>query len=576
MVIAVLAAALILFGWPYLTAALFPEMAAEQTAQQQAAERGSADTPNAPRTPGTVAPVAAGTTTRTVAAALRGGNRVIVETPRLRGSINLVGARIDDIVLTRHRQNIEEDSPPVRLFAPGGTRRAYFAGLGWSGSGASLPTPDTVWTASGTRLTPTTPVTLSWDNGQGQLFEILLAVDADYMFTARQRVTNRGTGPVAVAPYAYLNRIGTSPDPNTRSWFGGTHTGPMGVFNGEADYDQTEETIAQAGANGITRATTGGWLGFTDHFWLGALAPEQNVRVDTAIRSGGGNLYQVNFAYPQSVVAPGRSITREARIFAGAKEVRLLDRYMDAGIMMFDHATDWGWFKFFAKPIFYALQWLFELVKNFGVAIMLLTLAIRLLMFPIAQKQFTSMAAMRVVQPKMKALQDKYKDDKPRLQQAMMELYKTEKINPLAGCLPILIQIPIFFALYKCLMLVVEMRHQPFALWIKDLSAPDPATFLNLFGYLDFTPPSLLAVGVLALLLGVTMWVQFKLNPPPTDPIQAQMFAIMPWILMFVMAPFAAGLLLYWITNNILTIGQQKLLYARYPGMKQAMATPAK
>jgi YidC/Oxa1 family membrane protein insertase len=571
MVIAVLAAALILFGWPYLTALIFPEIAAEQAAQQ-AAPRAPVESASATATPGAVAPAAAGTTIRPVAAALRGGNRVTIETPRLRGSINLVGARIDDIVLTRHRQNIAEDSPPVRLFAPGGTARAYFAGLGWSGSGAAMPTPETVWTTSGTRLTPTTPVTLSWDNGSGQVFEIILSVDADYMFTARQRVTNRGTGPVAVAPYAYLNRIGLSPDPDT--WT--IHTGVMGVFNGAADYDQDAETIAEAGANGITRATTGGWLGFTDHFWLGALIPEQNVRVDTAIRAGESNLYQANFAYPQTVIAPGRAVTRDVRIFAGAKEIDVVDRYLDSGIQLFDQATDWGWFKWFAKPIYYALEWLFDLVKNFGFAIMLLTLGIRLLMFPIAQKQFASMAAMRVVQPKLKALQDKYKDDKPRLQQAMMELYKTEKINPLAGCLPILIQIPIFYALYKVLMLSVEMRHQPFIGWIDDLSAPDKATFLNLFGYLDFTPPAMLAVGVLALLLGITMWAQFKLNPPPPDPIQAQMFSIMPWILMFVMAPFAAGLLLYWITNNILSIGQQRLLYARYPAMKQAMATPTK
>jgi YidC/Oxa1 family membrane protein insertase len=576
MIVAVLLAAVILFGWPYLTAALFPEM----VAQQQAAERQAAQPASGNAAPGiSAAPSSAsgveapGTTpARTVRAALGGGNRVIVETPRLRGSINLVGARIDDITLTRHRQSLAEGAPPVRLFAPGGTRSAYFAGLGWSGSGAALPGPDTLWTASGSRLTPTTPVTLSWDNGGGQLFEIFLSVDADYMFTARQRVTNRGSGPVAVAPYAYLNRIGLSPDPDT--WT--IHTGVMGVFNRAADYDMDAETIGDAGTNGITRTTTGGWLGFTDHFWLGAVIPEQNVRVDTAVRAGSGNLYQANFAYPQTVLSPGRSLTRNARIFAGAKEIEVLDRYMDGGITMFDQATDWGWFKWFAKPIYYLLEWLFALVGNFGVAIMLLTLLIRLLMFPIAQRQFASMAQMRIVQPKLKALQDKYKDDKPRLQQAMMELYKTEKINPLAGCLPILIQIPIFYALYKCLMLAVEMRHQPFALWIKDLSAPDPATFLNLFGLLDFTPPALLAVGVLALLLGLTMWVQFKLNPPPPDPIQAQMFSIMPWILMFVMAPFAAGLLLYWITNNILSIGQQRLLYARYPEMKQAMATPAK
>ncbi len=568
MILAALLAGLILFGWPYLTAFLFPEMAAQQEAAQQAPQSGGAvAAPGAPAAGSVNAPAANAAAPRTVAQSLSGGNRVIVETPRLRGSINLVGARIDDIVLTQHDQRLAGEQP-VRLFAPGGTARAYFAGLGWSGTGTALPTETTVWQASGTRLTPTTPVTLSWNNGANVTYEILLSVDEDYMFTARQRVTNRGSAAVQLAPHAYLNRIGASPDPST--WT--IHTGAMGVFNGAADYDIDPETIDEAGSNGVTRASRGGWLGFTDHYWLGALVPAQNQRVDAAFRSGEGELYQANFSYAPVAIAPGQALTRETRVFAGAKEIGVLDRYMESGVALFDQATDWGWFKWFAKPIYYALEWLFRLVGNFGLAIMLLTLSIRLLMFPIAQRQFASMAQMRIVQPKLQALQEKYKDDKPRLQQEMMQLYKTEKINPLAGCLPILIQIPIFYALYKVLMLAVEMRHQPFFGWIRDLSAPDTATLLNLFGYLNFTPPSFLAIGVLAVLLGVTMWAQFKLNPPPPDPIQAQMFAIMPWILMFVMAPFAAGLLLYWITNNLLSIGQQRLLYARYPEMKQAMA----
>lgn len=559
MVLAAVLAALILMGWPYVAGYFFPHAVERPAAQSAPATR--------PATGGTAAPAAeAAAPARTVAAALTGGHRVAIRTPKMQGSINLVGARVDDVVLTTQRETIDRSSPPVRLFAPGGTEKAYFAGFRWAGAAGTVPAADTQWQASGEALTPTTPVTLSWTNATGQTYEIILSVDADYMISATQRVTNRGAAPIAVRPYSYLSRIGTSPDPD--SWT--LNTGAMGVFGGTATWYNRDE-IDEATNGRIANSSTGGWIGFTDHFWLGALIPAQTANVDMAFQRGEGGRYQADLIGAETVVQPGRALSTPVRLFAGAKETRLLDRYTDGGIPHFDRANDWGWFWFFAKPIFYLLDWLFRLVGNFGVAIILLTLIIRLLMFPIAQKQFASMAAMRIVQPKLKAIQEKYKDDKPRLQQEMMELYKREKINPLAGCLPILIQIPIFYALYKTLMLAVEMRHQPFALWIKDLSAPDPLHILNLFGLLPFTPPAFLGIGVLAVLLGVTMWAQFKLNPPPPDPVQAQMFSIMPWVLMFVMAPFAAGLLLYWITNNILSIGQQRLLYARYPEMKQAV-----
>jgi YidC/Oxa1 family membrane protein insertase len=399
------------------------------------------------------------------------------------------------------------------------------------------------------------------------VFTLTLSVDENYLFNVEQRVANNGAAPVAVSPYAFVNRKGVSPDLDT--WT--IHSGAMGVFNGAADYINVDR-IRDVPQATLAQRTTGGWLGFTDHFWLGAVIPDQRVAVDTSFRRTDGAVYQADFSEPERILAPGTVRTSSTRIFAGAKETDVLDNYADSGITLFDYATDWGWFAWFAKPIFYLLDWLFTQIGNFGFAIMALTLIIRLVMFPIAQRQFASMAQMRIVQPKVKALQEKYKDDKQRQQQEMMQLYKTEKINPLAGCLPIVIQIPIFYALYKVLMLTVEMRHQPFALWIKDLSAPDPAMILNLFGLLPFTPPAFLGIGVLAVLLGISMYVQFKLNPPMPDPVQAQIFALMPWMLMFVMAPFAAGLLLYWITNNILTIAQQRLLYARYPEMKAAMA----
>ncbi|MCU0729140.1 MAG: membrane protein insertase YidC [Sphingopyxis sp.] len=596
-IIAMIAAGLILFGWPYITNYFYP------APPQPRSSAATATTGTAPAAPASAAagtasaPVAVGgapgtaTAPVSVAAARAATPRIPIETPALRGSINLKGARIDDITLVRFRQTVAENSPPVQLFAPGGTANSYFAGLGWNGAGLNAPTSETLWQApAGARLTPTTPVTLTHDNGQGQVFSITYAIDANYMITATQAVTNRGAAPVGVSPFAFITRKGTSPDPDT--WT--IHSGVMGVFGGAPQwFDRDDIDTAQATRNAwvaqnpgtpLTEApsiiedlsagvSTGGWAGFTDHFWLGAIIPQQSARVIPGVQQGAGGMYQVDFVTPETMLAAGGTRTVETRIFAGAKETRLLDAYTDGGITLFDRATDWGWFIWFVKPMFYVLDWLFRMIGNFGVAIMALTLIVRLIMFPIAQKQFSSMAQMRVLQPKLKALQERYADDKPKLQQEMMKLYKDEKINPLAGCLPILIQIPIFYGLYKALMLSVEMRHQPFALWIKDLSAPDPASLVTLAGYFGLPWPGILGLGVLAVLLGITMYLQFKLNPPPTDPIQQQVFAIMPWMLMFVMAPFAAGLLIYWITNNILTMAQQWWLYQRYPQMKQAMAS---
>ncbi|HYD36644.1 MAG TPA: membrane protein insertase YidC, partial [Allosphingosinicella sp.] len=431
------------------------------------------------------------------------------------------------------------------------------------------PGPDTLWSASGSKLTPSTPVTLTARNAGGQSFEIRLAVDDAYLFTVTQRVANASAGAIAAQPYALVSRAGRSPDPD--SWT--MHVGPVGVFNGAADYEWDYDDIAEEGDQRF--ASRGGWLGFTDKYWLTALVPDQAGSVEAAFRRGQAGGFQAQFSPAPTLVGSGRAVSYTSHFFAGAKEVELLDRYTVALGTQLERAIDWGWFRWFMQPIFSLLNWLYALIGNFGVAIICLTLIVRTLMFPIAQKQFKSMAAMRVLQPKMKAIQDRYKDDKPRQQQEMLKLYQEEKVNPMAGCLPILIQIPIFYALYKVLMVSVEMRHKPFVLWIKDLSAPDPLTPVNLFGFLPFTPPQFLALGVLPILLGITMWLQFKLNPPATDPVQKQVFALMPWVLMVVMAPFAAGLQLYWTVNNVLTILQQKWLYSRYPGMKAAPETPA-
>ena len=350
--------------------------------------------------------------------------------------------------------------------------------------------------------------------------------------------------------YGLVNRIGVSKDPD--SWT--IHTGPMSVSNGAAHYNPNFTDVDKAPTS---FTTTGGWLGFTDKYWLAALVPDQTRAFDGQFRAGANNAYQADFTSAAQLLPPGRQVTQTAKMFAGAKEVKLLDRYTDTGaVVKLDYAIDWGWFRLVEKPIFYYLDWLFRLIGNFGVAIIILTLTIRALVFPIAQRQFASMAAMRALQPKMKAIQERYKDDKQRQQQEIMALYKAEKVNPLAGCLPTLIQIPIFYALYKALMLTIEMRHQPFILWIKDLSAPDPATILNLFGYIPITLPHFLTIGVVPVLLGISMFFQFRLNPQQMDPTQQQVFAILPWVLMFVMAPFAVGLQIYWITTNCVSIAQ--------------------
>jgi YidC/Oxa1 family membrane protein insertase len=560
MILAIVLSALVLLGWSFVSDRYFPT-AAEPSTKVVDGKQVAIPKPNAD--PAADAPAAL----RDRRLVLSEAPRVPIVTPRLQGSINLKGARIDDLVLTTQRETIDRNSPPVRLLSPGGAPDAYFASFGWTGEGLALPGPDTVWTASGTRLAPASPVTISWTNPQGQVFRIRLSVDDGYMFTAEQSIANRGGGAVAVRPYSLVSRASASKD--VSSWT--NHVGPVGVFNGAANYDWNYKEIEEEGDQRFT--SRGGWLGFTDKYWLTAIVPDQASNVDAAFRRGPGGSFQADFTPQPAIVAPGKAATYTSRIFAGAKEVKLLDRYQnELGIAKLDKAIDWGWFEWFMKPIFALLNWLFHTIGNFGVAIICLTLIVRALMFPIAQKQFKSMAGMRVVQPKMKALQERYKDDKPRLQQEMLKLYQEEKVNPLAGCLPILLQIPIFYALYKVLMVSIEMRHQPFVLWIRDLSAPDPLTPVNLFGYLHFTPPSFLALGILPILLGITMWLQFRLNPAPMDPVQKQVFSLMPWVLMFVMAPFAAGLQLYWVTNNLLTIAQQKWLYSRHPGLQEPAA----
>lgn len=562
MIMALVLSALVLIGWSLLSERFFPAPKAPPkplVATQPA-------NPVAVTADGAVVPAVGGAgQLRDRGAVLAESPRVVIDTPRLAGSVNLRGARIDDLVLKGYAETIKPGSADVRLFAPSGAANAYFGQFGWSGTAA--PAPDALWTASSTRLTPTSPVTLTYASAGGPVFEIVLAVDSDYLFTATQRVRNAGTAPVVVRPWGLVARVGEGVEKDASN----LHIGPLGVVGDRLkDSEVAYAKLRDEGPQSFP--TTGGWLGITDKYWVAALIPDQTAPVVARFASAPGDRFQTDYLGAPVSVAPGATVATTAHLFAGAKEVNLIDRYKAAlNIPLFDRAVSWGWFWFIAQPIFHLLDFLFKLFGNFGVAIIGLTFLIRLLLFPIANKQFQSMAKMRLVQPKMKEIQDRYKDDKPKQQQKMMALYKKEKVNPVAGCLPVVLQIPIFYALYKTLLVSTEMRHQPFVLWIKDLSVADPLTPVNLFGLLPFQPPAMIAIGLLPILLGVTMYLQQRLNPAPMDPMQKQIFALMPWVLMFIMAPYAAGLVVYWVTNNVLTIAQQWWMMRKYP----MPATPA-
>jgi YidC/Oxa1 family membrane protein insertase len=579
LLLAVVLSGLLILGWDVGMRYFYPETAISAPA-------GDAAKPAATAAATAAAPAASGAAVADLGAessaarkvdlksALASADRVVIDTPRLAGSINLVGARIDDIVLKDYRETVKKDSGPVRLFAPEATATPYYAEFGFVTDGVRQPS-NLRWEASGNRLTPDTPVTLTHTDAAGITYAITFAVDKDYMITARQTATNRGAAAAIIQPFALVKR--SSANASISQWI--AHSGPIFAADEVANYDVaytcgwtllstchdlTEDKLFKV--NGKVD-----WLGFTDQYWFAALVPDAGT-ASVDFRNVGDKLFRADVLYQAQTVPAGKAIARSTRLFAGAKESAVLDKYEDSGIAKFGLAITWGWFWFFEKPFLWLLRTLNGLVGNFGVAIILLTVIVRGLMFPVAQKQFASMAAMKALQPRMKEIQERFKDDKQRQQQEIMKLYKDEKVNPLAGCLPLVLQIPIFFALYKVLVLAIEMRHEPFIWWIKDLSAPDPAHILNLFGLLDFTVPPFLAIGPLAVLLGITMWLTFKLNPSAMDPVQQQIFSIMPWILMFVMAPFAAGLLLYWVTSNLLTLAQQSYLYSRHPQLKAAAA----
>ena len=490
-------------------------------------------------------------------------NRIRIDAPGMRGTISTVGARIDDAILTHYRETLDKDSDDIHLLKPVGAPRSYYAEFGWVPEAAGTPVPNakTVWTADSKTLSPNQPVTLSWDNGAGLIFERTYAIDNQFMFSVTQKVRNSGDTPVTLFPYGLISRGGT---PKTAGFYI-LHEGPLGVFDEtlkEVDYSDLQED------GDVEVSATGGWIGITDKYWLAALVPAQDeaikYRFMHTIRQQ-DDRYQTDYLGSARAIAAGGAVESKVHLFAGAKEVKLLDRYEEEyGVANFDLAVDFGWFYFLTKPFFYALSWLHGVVGNFGIAILIFTVAVKTLFFPLANKSYKSMAKMRELTPKMQALREQYADDKQRLNQEMMALYKKEKVNPASGCLPIIIQIPVFFSLYKVLFVSIEMRHAPFYGWIHDLSAPDPTTLFNLFGLIPWTPPSFLPmIGVWPILMGLTMFLQQRLNPQPADPIQAKVFMFLPIFFTFLLANFPAGLVIYWAWNNLLSIAQQRLIMWR-------------
>lgn len=496
------------------------------------------------------------------AEALAAAPRIIIQTPKLHGSINLKGARLDDITLAQYHETTDPKSSEIMLLAPQNTKGAYFADFGWQGQG-KLPDANTIWqikgsaNAAASTLTANHPVTLTWDNGEGLRFERIISVDEDYLFTITDKVTNTGKDEVKLQPFGKITRIGT---PQTSGYYI-LHEGAVGIVEDRLkEFDYSKLTKEKD----IIQNTTGGWVGFTDKYWLVALVPDQKLPVQTRFSGSEGEVYFAEINNGQHALKPGQSLDSKQHLFAGAKVLRLLDSYEEKqGFKRFDLAVDFGWFYFVTKPLFYVLEFLHQLLGNLGVAIIILTVLVKILFYPLANKSFNSMARMKVMQPQMEKIKQKYANDKMKMNQELMDLYRREKINPMSGCLPMLIQAPIFFCLYKVFFVTIEMRHAPFFGWIHDLSAPDPTSAFNLFGLLPWDPPSFLIIGAWPLLMGATMILQQRLNPQPVDPTQAKIMLIMPLMFTYLFASFPAGLVIYWAWSNILSIAQQMLITKR-------------
>jgi YidC/Oxa1 family membrane protein insertase len=582
MILAIVLSMVVLFGWQFFVAG--PQLERAQRQAQIAAEQSAAANPGLATTTtpnGTAAPAGSGTAPVTSApgtfadrnAALAATSRVPVDTASLKGSINLVGGRLDDLQLKKYTETIADDSPIITLLTPSGAPGGYYVEQGWAatnGSTFSVPTASTPWTVEGnSTLTATTPVTLRWDNGAGLVFRRTFGVDASYLFTVTQSIENNSGADISLFPYSRVVREGT---PHVSNFFV-QHEGPIGVL-GSNNLVQRKYHDMQ-GEKQIRLDNTTGWLGFGDKYWATAVIAEPGEQVNaqfTYLKPGNLDEYQTSFVNTNAVtVANGTTAEDKSYVFAGAKEEAVIAAYeTNLKIDRLELLIDWGWFHFLTKPMFYLLRWLYGILGNFGLAMLAVTVIVKLVFFPLANRSFASMAAMRRVAPEMKSIQERFKEDRPAQQQAMMELYKREKINPLSGCWPILVQIPVFFALYTVIFISLEMRHAPFFGWIQDLAAQDPTNVFTLFGLIPWTPTavpligSFLHLGIWPLIMGLTMWVQMRLNPPPPDPTQQMIFNWMPVIFTFMLGTFPAGLVIYWSWNNFLSILQQYFIMKRH------------
>ncbi|MFH0295647.1 membrane protein insertase YidC [Bradyrhizobium sp. 31Argb] len=588
-IIAVILSGLVLIAWQYFYNVpqmekqraqqhAQAELQKQQTPQTQQATPSTAPQPGSASPPSATQP-ASGAPVVSREAAVEASPRVKIDTPTLSGSISLKGARIDDLSLEKFRDTVDPKSPPIVLFSPSQTAAPYYAEFGWvpaSGTTLRMPDASTVWQREGSgTLTPTSPVTLKYDNGEGLTFRRTIAVDDRYLFTIKDEVTNAGSAPVTLYPFALISRHGT---PQVSGYYI-LHEGLIGYLGDHGLQEYGYKKIDDAKRVNFT--ATDGWLGITDKYWASALLPDTSAKLQASFSSDLVNnirRYQTDYLLEPQTVAAGGTVTANARLFAGAKEAGVVGINFplgpggynrQLGLNHFDLLIDWGWFYFITKPMFLALDWFYRLFGNFGVSILLVTVIVKLLFFPLANKSYASMAKMKSIQPQLAALKERYPDDRVKQQQEMMEIYKKEKINPIAGCLPIALQIPVFFSLYKVLFVTIEMRHAPFFGWIKDLSAPDPTNLFTLFGLIPFDPTTIpvfghyLWLGIWPIIMGITMWFQMKLNPTPPDPTQKMIFDWMPLIFTFMLAGFPAGLVIYWAWNNLLSVAQQSYIMHR-------------
>jgi len=572
-ILAIVLSALVLIAWQYFYAAPQEKARQEKLQSEQLAQKQKA--PQQPSQPAQIPGQAAQTPAAQAAnreAALAQSPRIPIATDSVQGSIALKGGRIDDLALVKFRETVDPKSPPIVLLSPSGSQDPFYAEFGWTdavGGNVKVPTSDTLWTQVGSgALSVGHPVTLSYDNGQGIEFRRTISVDDRYLFTLKDEVVNKSADPVTLYPYALISRHGT---PQTAGYYI-LHEGLIGVLGSDGLQEYTYKKIEEK--KDVAFDVTNAWFGITDKYWAAALLPDTKAHLKAHFSSGeigAQKTYQTDYLLDAQTVAPGATGAADARLFAGAKEVAVINAYeKQLDLNRFDLLIDWGWFYFITKPLFVVIDYFYHLVGNFGLAILIVTVLIKAAFFPLANKSYASMAKMKAVQPQMAALRERYADDKAKQQQELMELYRKEKINPLAGCLPIAIQIPVFFSLYKVLFVTIEMRHAPFFGWIHDLSAPDPTNIFNLFGLIPFDPTMVpvighfLHLGAWAVIMGITMWAQMKLNPAPPDPTQAMIFNWMPIIFTFMLASFPAGLVIYWAWNNTLSVIQQSVIMRKH------------